>query len=158
MRPLWYEFPADEQTYLVNDEYMVGTDLLVAPVVKQGSVARDVYLPKGPGWVDWWSGERFEGGKTYTVKAPIDRLPIFARVGAVIPTQAVIQNTGEMRSAPVTINVMAGIAAGKTETSTMYEDAGDGYEYRSNGWSETRFEHQQGSLKLERSGRSTDRR
>jgi alpha-glucosidase len=88
MRPVWYEFPNDKQTYLISDIYMVGSDLLVAPVVKEGMRNRDVYLPAGAAWINWWTGERLEGGKQYRVDAPIDRLPLFIRAGAVIQHRA----------------------------------------------------------------------
>lgn len=152
MRPLWYEFPGDKQTYLINDQYMVGGDVLVAPVVKEGMRTRSVYLPAGTDWVDWRTGETFTGGQAITIKVPLDRLPIYVRVGAVIPTQSVIQHTGEMPSAPVTLNVIAGIAPRKTETSVLYQDAGDGYGYRQNAWREIKTSHEQGSLKIERTG------
>ena len=152
MRPLWYEFPADRQTYLISDEYMVGSDVLVAPVVKEGMTSREIYLPVGAEWVDWWTGEKYAGGKLPGFKAPLDRLPIFVRVGAVIPTQSVIQHTGEMPSAPVTLNVIAGIQPGKTEFSNLYQDAGDGYGYRASEWRKITIEYKQGSLKLDRTG------
>src|SRR5258706_10025934 len=152
MRPLWYEFPADKQTYLVADEYMVGGDILVAPVVKEGVRTRDVYFPAGARWVNWWTGESIEGGRHQNIAAPLYRLPIFVRAGAVIPTQPVIQHTGEMSSVPITLNVVAGIAAGKAETSRLFQDAGDGYGYRKNSFREFRFDHSQGTLKLMRSG------
>ena len=152
MRPLWYEFPADRQTYLISDEYMVGGDVLVAPVVKEGMTTREIYLPVGAEWIDWWTGEKYAGGKLPGFKAPLDRLPIFVRVGAVIPTQSVIQHTGEMPSAPITLNVIAGLQPGKTEFSTLYQDAGDGYGYRAGDWREITIEHKQGSLKLNRAG------
>jgi alpha-glucosidase len=152
MRPLWFEFPSDKQTYLIADEYLLGRDVLVAPVIKEGLRERDVYLPAGENWIDWWTGERYDGGKSYQVKVPIDRLPLFVRVGAVIPTEPVIQNTGEMKSAPVTLNVAAGIATGKTEAFTVYQDEGDGYGYRRSEWREMKIEHRQGSLKISRVG------
>ena len=152
MRPLWYEFPNDKGTYLVNDEYMVGDDVLVAPVVKEGMTTRGIYLPMGVDWVDWWTGERLESGKTHYLPAPIDRLPIFVRAGSVIPTQDVIQNTDEMRSSPVTLNVIAGIQPGKAEVSTLFEDAGDGYGYQRSDWRSVKFEHKQGSLKIQSMG------
>ncbi len=152
MRPLWFEFPNDKLTYLVGDQYMVGGDVMVAPVVKDGMRTRGIYFPVGAEWVDWWTGEKFESGKTHYPKTPLDRLPIFVRVGSVIPTQSVIQHTGEMPSAPVTLNVVAGIAAGKTATAVLYQDAGEGYGYRQNAWREIRISHAQGSLKIERIG------
>ncbi len=126
MRPLPFEYPADGRTYLIEDQYLVGRDLLVAPVLHEGAVKRRVYFPKGDAWIDWWTGMRYEGGREAEVAAPIDRLPLFARVGSAIPTQAVIQHTGEMARAPLTLTITPG-ASFKSE---IYEDAGDGYEYR----------------------------
>jgi Alpha-glucosidases, family 31 of glycosyl hydrolases len=152
MRPLWYQFPDDKGTYLINDEYMVGGDVLVAPVVKEGMTTRGIYLPLGAEWVDWWTGEKLESGKTHYLPAPIDRLPIFVRVGSVIPTQNVIQSTDEMPLSPITLNVVAGIQPGKIQTSELYQDAGDGYGYRRSDWRTIKFEHKQGSLKIQRFG------
>ena len=69
-----------------------------------------------------------------------------------IPTQGVIQHTGEMPSSPVSLNVAAGISADKTETFTLFQDAGEGYGYRGNDWSETKLTHSQASLKIGRTG------
>lgn len=124
MRPLWYEYPEDVRTYLIEDQYMVGSDLLVAPVVREGATKRHVYLPKGDSWVDWWTGIRYEGGTEIETDAPLDRLPLFARAGAALPTQQVIQNTGEMARLPLTISVVAG----GRRSASFYEDAGDGYD------------------------------
>lgn len=152
MRPLWYEFPDDKQTYLINDEYMVGSDVLVAPVVKEGMKTRGIYLPKGAEWIDWHTGEKIESGKIHYLQTPLERLPIFVRVGAIIPTQSPIQHTGEMPNAPVTLNVVTEIAPDKTETFTLFQDAGEGYGYRQNDWREVKIEHRQGLLNLVRSG------
>ena len=152
MRPLWFEFPDDKSTYLINDQYMVGSDVMVAPVVKDGMRTRGIYLPASEGWIDWWTGEQLESGKTHYPKTPLDRLPIYVCVGAVIPTQTVIQHTGQMPSAVVTLNVVAGIAPGKTERSLLYQDEGEGYNYRQNAWREIRTTHVQGSLKIDRIG------
>lgn len=128
MRPLWFEYPSDERTYLVEDQYLVGRDLLVAPVVTEAKTARRVYFPKGDAWVDWWTGKVYEGGKDFEVEAPLNRLPLFARAGATIPVQPVVQHTGEMLKTPLTLVVAHGGAAGRGE-SRIYEDAGEGYEY-----------------------------
>lgn len=152
MRPLWYEFPEDNATYLINDEYLVGRDVLVAPVIRDGARNRGVYLPKGSDWIDWWTGARLEGGKSHSIQAPLDRLPLFLRVGAVIPIQAVVQYTGEMPSAEITLIVAAGIKPGTTENATLFQDAGDGYGYRKSEWRDVRITHRQGSLAIERIG------
>jgi len=152
IRPVWYEFPDDSQTYLINDQYMVGSDVLVAPVVKEGMQTRGIYLPKGAEWIDWWTGEKYESGKTHYLKTPLERLPIFVRVGAVIPTQTVIQHTGEMPNAEITLNVIAGIMPDITETAMLFEDRGEGYGYRKQDSSITKFEHRKGLLKIIRNG------
>lgn len=152
MRPLWYEYPGDKQAYLINDEFLLGGDLLVAPVVREGMRTRGIYLPEGAEWLDWWTGEKIESGKIHYLQTPLDRLPIFARVGAVIPTQSVVQHTGEMPNAEVTLNVIAGIAPGQTEKTMLFQDAGDGYGYRKNDRREIHVEHRKGVLKLERVG------
>ena len=152
MRPLWYEFPNDKGTYLINDEYLVGRDVLVAPVVKQGVETRGIYLPIGAEWIDWWTGERLESGKTHYLKTQIDRLPIFVRAGAVIPTQPTIQHTGEMANVDLTLNVITGVAPDKTEQSKVFQDAGEGYGYRKSDFREIKIEHQKGILRLNRVG------
>ena len=153
MRPLWYEYPNDKFTYLIDDQYLVGKDLLIAPVVKQGLKTREIYLPVGDNWINWWTGERFEGGKKHTIQTPLDKLPLFVRVGAVIPTQSVIQHTGEMPNAVLILNVITGIADGKAENSEVFQDAGEGYGYRQNDWRKIQVEHKKGSLKLSRVGK-----
>ncbi len=152
MRPLWYEFPRDAGTYLVNDEYLVGGDILVAPVVRDGARSRGVYLPGGTDWIDWWTGTRYEGGRSHNIEAPLEKLPLFVRVGAVVPTQSVIQHTGEMPSAEITLIVAAGIAPAVTETANLFQDSGDGYGYRKSDWREIRMTHRQGSLSIDRFG------
>jgi alpha-glucosidase len=129
MRPLWFAYPRDVAASLIEGEYLVGGDLLVAPVVKEGRTKREVYLPAGDAWIDWWSGKRYPGGTRATVAAPLDRLPLFVRAGASVPTQPVLQNTGEMKGAPLTLTV----AWGAEGISHVFQDAGDGYAYRNGG-------------------------
>ncbi|ERL65098.1 glycoside hydrolase family 31 protein [Schleiferilactobacillus shenzhenensis] len=81
MRPLFYEFPKDPQAWPITDEYLLGPDALVAPVVQAGVQERMVYLPAGARWTDAHSGEVFTGGQTVTVQAPLARLPLFLRNG-----------------------------------------------------------------------------
>ncbi|MGD9562874.1 MAG: glycoside hydrolase family 31 protein [Pyrinomonadaceae bacterium] len=152
MRPLWYEFPGDDQTYLIADQFMLGGDILVAPVVREGMRTRGIYLPKGAEWIDWWTGAKLESGKTHYLQTPLDRLPLFIRVGSVVPTQSVIQHTGEMPSAPLTLNIAAGIQPGAAETAVVFQDAGDGYGYRRDAWREIEITHRRGTLSIERNG------
>ena len=80
MRPLFYEFPEEEKAWETDDEYLLGPDLLAAPILYEGMTEREVYLPKGS-WRSIADGTVYEGGRTYTVPAPKDVLPAFARDG-----------------------------------------------------------------------------
>ncbi|MDQ1559654.1 MAG: alpha-glucosidase [Pyrinomonadaceae bacterium] len=136
MRPLWFNYPADYNTYAPTptlEQFLVGRDLLVAPVLTPGDTKRPVYFPKGDAWVDWWTGARYEGGTTAEIDAPLSRLPLFARAGAVIPAQPVVQHTGEMARAPLSITVVSG-ADGE---GRIHQDEGDGYGYRRSAWRTT---------------------
>ena len=82
MRPLFYHFPDDKKCWDVADAYLFGSDVLVAPIFEEGAKARTLYLPKGTAWVDANSGDRYEGGQTVTVPAPVDVLPLFVRENA----------------------------------------------------------------------------
>jgi len=82
MRPLLLEFSGDERCWEVDDQFMFGPDLLVAPVTEQGARDRAVYLPAGVEWTDAWTGARVPGGVVVTADAPLERIPIFLRDGA----------------------------------------------------------------------------
>ncbi len=89
IRPTFYSFPDDPQCFADSDDFMLGDDLLVAPVVEQGAVTRTVYLPAGPeAWFDFHTGARFDAGRSHTVAAPLSTLPLFVRAGARIPLAA----------------------------------------------------------------------
>ncbi|SIQ87781.1 alpha-glucosidase [Rhizobium sp. RU35A] len=81
-RPLFLHHEEDRDTYAIQDAYLYGRDLLVAPVWQAGESERTVYLPKGETWVHVWSGAAFDGGQTVTVAAPLGEPPVFARKGA----------------------------------------------------------------------------
>ncbi|MFH8395211.1 TIM-barrel domain-containing protein [Streptomyces sp. NPDC018036] len=85
MRPLLLEFPGDKAAWSVDDAYLLGPDLLVAPVLTAGATARTAYLPAGARWTDAWTGVTYEGGAAVTVDAPLDRIPLFLRDGARLP-------------------------------------------------------------------------
>jgi alpha-D-xyloside xylohydrolase len=79
MRPLYFDFPADPAAANLADQFMLGPDLLVAPVIEQGAVARPVYLPVGADWVDAWSGQEYPGGQSIQAEAPLERIPVYWR-------------------------------------------------------------------------------
>ncbi|MBV9998428.1 MAG: glycoside hydrolase family 31 protein [Verrucomicrobia bacterium] len=85
IRPTFLDFPDDERCYEENDDMLVGANLLVAAVVEPGPRAREIYLPQGCGWYDFWSGAYFRGGQKIILPAPWDRPPLLARAGCAIP-------------------------------------------------------------------------
>jgi alpha-D-xyloside xylohydrolase len=85
MRPLFVDFPADARTWQVDDQFLLGPDLLVAPVLEAGATARPVYLPEGACWTDAATGERHPGGMRVEASAPPDRIPLFLRDDARLP-------------------------------------------------------------------------
>ena len=94
IRPCFYDFPDDERCYADSDDFMLGAALLVAPVVTQGALERQVVLPAGPaGWIEFASGRVHAAGATIVVPAALDQLPLFVRGGSVLP---LAQSTGRV--------------------------------------------------------------
>jgi alpha-glucosidase len=83
-RPLVFDYQDDHTVTDLDDQYLLGTDLLVAPVTAPGMTSRQVYLPAGD-WYDWHTGEQLGGGRFVVAPTPMDRIPLYARGGAVIP-------------------------------------------------------------------------
>jgi len=79
MRPLFVDYPDDAAAWEVEDQFMFGPDLLVAPVVEEGLRSRSVYLPEGSDWCDAWTGKDVAGGTTVIADAPLERIPVFRR-------------------------------------------------------------------------------
>ena len=84
MRALFLEFPDEEPAWQVEDQYMFGADVLVAPVTARGARERDVYLPKGASWLDAWTGEPVGTDGWVTAAAPLDRIPVYLREGGAL--------------------------------------------------------------------------
>lgn len=85
MRPLFYDFPKDKEAWNIEDAYMFGPDLLVAPVLHEGARSRKVYLPKGASWKDAHTNKRYDGGQYIECDAPIDTIPLFLKDGSELP-------------------------------------------------------------------------
>jgi len=105
-RPLVYDHFPDRTTWQIDDEYLLGPDLLVAPMFEpRGS--RDVYLPRG-GWYDFWTDQRFDGGRWISYEAELETLPLFVRAGAVIPMGPELQHANERAWDPLRFEVYPG--------------------------------------------------
>lgn len=85
MRPLFYDFPQDSTAWEVDDQYMFGPDIMVAPIIYEGIHSRKVWLPEGASWKNTIDGRRFEGGQWIECDAPIEAIPVFLRDDADLP-------------------------------------------------------------------------
>ena len=125
MRALCMDFPDDAKALSVADEYMFGSAFLVAPVTEAKAASRRVYLPAGTSWVNFWSGEKYKGGRQITAAAPIEILPLFVRAGSIVPLGPDLQYAMEKPADPIELRVYTG-ADGAFK---LYEDEGDSYRY-----------------------------
>jgi alpha-D-xyloside xylohydrolase len=89
MRPLFFDFPNDPASYGVEDQFMFGPDLLVAPVTIESARSRDVYLPTETTWKDAWTDEVYQGGQSITIDAPLDKIPLYLRGEAQLPIKGI---------------------------------------------------------------------
>jgi alpha-D-xyloside xylohydrolase len=124
MRALFMDFPNDAKISAIGDEYMFGPAFLVAPVTDQGATSRSVYLPAGARWFNFWTNERFEGGQTITVSAPIDTIPLFVRAGSILPLGSAIENTEQKQNIE-----KIRIYPGADGAFSLYNDDGKTYAY-----------------------------
>lgn len=128
-RPLVLNFQDDESVANLDDQFMVGDALLVAPVLREGERGREVYFPAGV-WYDFWTGKPVRDGRPASdaaglflrVEAPIDHLPLYVRGGSIVPTTIAMNHTGEKPWNPLTLTIFPdanGAARGE-----LYEDDG----------------------------------
>jgi alpha-glucosidase len=142
LRPLVWHYPKDAATFNLNDQFMLGPDLLAAPVLAPGVQARAVYLPKGT-WYRWHVNEQdadlesFEGPTHITADAPLEEMPLFVRGGAILPMWPAAQHTGAVDRAGLRLHVWPG--KGQLD---FYEDDGRtrAYERGPEGWRSTPFQ------------------
>ena len=124
MRALWMDFPADPNVADLGAEYMLGPDFLVAPVTKAGQTEKEVYLPAGADWYDYWTEEKKAGGQWVKVAAPIDHIPLFVRAGSILPLGSDIQSTAEKQKIAA-----IKIYPGKDASFALYDDDGQSLDY-----------------------------
>lgn len=125
MRPMLFEYPDDPHFTWNDDLFMFGDDMLIAPVLHQGETRRSLRLPSGS-WYDYWTGFRYQGGRDITVDAPLNQIPVFVKAGAIIPSQQVVQYTGQAPIDPITFTVYP---TELQSTRTYYEDDGISFDY-----------------------------
>jgi alpha-glucosidase len=126
MRPAAFAASSHRNRW-TSEEFFFGNDLFIAPVLKEGQKNRTVTLPEG-GWYDFWTSQHYQGDTTITVNAPVDRIPFFARAGAAIATQQVLQFSDQAPIDPLTLLIYPPDPGG-TGMSTLYEDDGNTFAY-----------------------------
>ena len=154
MRPLVMDFANDVKARRLNDEYMFGHALLVKPItdpmytwkddqkrgheiypdIRQAKAPASVYLPTSI-WYDFFTGERYEGGRTILRPTPITDMPVYVRAGSIIPFGPDVQYSDEKNWQELEIRVYPGA----DDTFTLYEDEGDGYNYERGAFTEIPF-------------------
>jgi alpha-D-xyloside xylohydrolase len=136
MRALVMDFASDKEALDIDDEYMFGKSILVCPVTKSMYLedkeadfstikSKELYLPDGTDWIDFWTGEKFEGGQTINKETPIDIVPLYIKVGSILPIGPKVQFAEEKKWDNLEIRVYEG-ADGEF---TLYEDENDNYNY-----------------------------
>ncbi|HET7295411.1 MAG TPA: TIM-barrel domain-containing protein [Vicinamibacteria bacterium] len=135
MRPLMLEYPTDPKALAIHDQFLFGSDLLVAPVLREEVAERSVYLPAGD-WYDFWTGRRLAGGgDPVRVPVTIESIPLYVRAGAFIFRQPVVQHTGEMPGQPLIVDVYPSA----TSEARLYEDDGESRQYLKGSFLSRRF-------------------
>lgn len=154
MRALVMDFANDTNALNINDEFMFGKSILAAPVteamywknqtkdmittpIEDYSIVKtkEVYLPSGTSWFDFWTGDKFQGGQTIKKEAPLDIIPLYIKAGSIVPFGPEVQFATEKKWDNLEIRVYEG-ADGEF---TLYEDENDNYNYEKEMYSSIRF-------------------
>lgn len=124
-RPLAFDFPGESRVYDIKDQYMFG-DIMVCPVIYPGATTREVYLPDtAGGWIDFYTGNYIDSGKSIIADAPISTIPLYVRAGSIIITAPPVEHSGQLKGLPLDITVYPG----RDCAFTFYEDSGDSYDF-----------------------------
>ncbi|MDZ4743263.1 MAG: glycoside hydrolase family 31 protein [Verrucomicrobiota bacterium] len=122
-RALVMDYPHDKETYGVDNQWMMGDNLMVAPIVA-GKAEREIYLPEGE-WFDFWTGQKYPGSQKSTMKVPLDIIPLFVKSGTVLPLAKPTPHTGDPNSFKLDIFIYG---QGNLP-ATLIEDDGNTYDF-----------------------------
>jgi alpha-D-xyloside xylohydrolase len=146
MRGLAMDFGNDVKTRKINDQYLFGHEIMVAPIYNYGDRSRKVYLPKGTSWYDFNTGTKYAGGQEISINAPLTQIPLFVKSGAIIPSTEVMQYSDEKKDAPITLL----IAKGANGSFELYDDDGRSTQYKGGEYSNIKitYDDNAGILKI----------
>ncbi|MBA2284994.1 MAG: glycoside hydrolase family 31 protein [Ktedonobacteraceae bacterium] len=134
MRALCYHYPNDERACDEETAFLLGENLLSAPIYEPGATARSVYLPPGT-WLDYWDGTEYPGGTTCEIPAPLDRWPLLVRENSILPSGPLMQYVDQQPTNPLTFTCY--MVSDGSATCTLYEDDGTTLAYRDGAFAHT---------------------
>ncbi len=124
-RPLVMDWRTEQKVRDIGDQFMFGPSILVSPVTSAGAVARSLYLPPAKAWYNFWTGDKLDGDQQILALAPLARIPLYVRAGAILPLGPASEFAGQSPDAPIELRVYPG-ADGSFD---LYSDRGDTYRY-----------------------------
>jgi alpha-D-xyloside xylohydrolase len=117
------DYPNDKETFNLDLQYLVGSSLLVAPVIA-GQQSREVYLPEGE-WFDFWTKKKYSGKQKIKIDVPLESIPVFVKSGAILPLAEPVQYITPETCFDLTVHVF-----GKGDVPfVLYEDDGETFAY-----------------------------
>jgi len=135
-RGLFMEYPNDPEAAKIDNQFIFGEEILVAPVLKKGERVKKLYLPDGE-WIDFNDKKtEYLGGQTVAYKSPLNTIPIFVKKGSIIPMMPVMQYIHEKKDYPVFFHIFPNYEDEKASFS-LYEDDGENQDYLKDIYSET---------------------
>ena len=140
-RAVVLEYPEDSNTYEINDEVMLGANILASPVVEQGKRNKLVYLPSGTNWYDYYSYDKFEPGY-HIYDTPLDKLPLFVKEGAIIPKYPNYESLDDPK------NIIFEIYPGDG-TYIHYQDNGVDFNYEEGEYNIYEISHIDGNIRID---------
>lgn len=145
VRPLWMEFPADEETFGNDEAFMVGNSLLVQGIYTQGAKHVSVYLPGDESWYDMKTGTAYKGGATHKLEALEESIPSFQRAGTIIPRKDRFRRSStQMENDPYTLVIA--LNSSKAAEGELYVDDGKSFEFKQGAYIHRRFTFSNGKL------------
>lgn len=136
MRPMFMEFQQDPKCYNEGVNFMLGRDLLVATVIEPGQTVREVYLPKGCNWYDFYTRERYEGGTTLKIPVDLASIPLFVRGGAIIPMTEGINSINKEKTTLLKLLITPDIKS----STIIYDDDGVSCDYKNGAYLEIKVD------------------
>jgi alpha-glucosidase len=136
LRPLLFEYPSDETTYTADDQFLLGSALLVAPIARPGTEHRHVYLPHGT-WVQYWTAERLAGPGHRLAHAPLGQPAVYVRANTPLPMWPPTRHASERAADPLTWLIF--VARAEDGSAELYDDAGEGFAHETGDFLRTRL-------------------